>query len=122
MSYLLRPAKLRGNTQPTFSRFYVYERAEAQGSEWLKVGPDSFGKTIGWLPASCTVEWKMQLTLAFTNPANRDRLMFFEERSKLEDILDAPDPVSEVAPLRRQLKEKTKLKACWRKSQSFLST
>lgn len=95
-----------GNTQPTFSRFYVYERAQAQGSEWLKVGPDSFGKTIGWLPANCTVEWKMQLTLAFTNPANRDRLMFFEERSKLEDIIDAPDPVSEVAPLRRQLKEK----------------
>lgn len=94
-----------GEVQQTFSRFYVYERSEAQGTEWLKVGPDSFGNTIGWLPAACTVDWKMQLTLAFTNPANRDRLMFFEERSTLEDILDAPDPVSEVIPLRSQLKK-----------------
>lgn len=49
--------------QPPFSRFYVYERANAANAEWLKVGPDSFGKTVGWLPASCTVDWKMQLTL-----------------------------------------------------------
>ncbi|MGO4999939.1 vWA domain-containing protein [Oceanisphaera sp. W20_SRM_FM3] len=97
--------KASGKVQPTFSRFYVYERSEAAGSEWLKVGPDSFGKTIGWLPASCTVDWKMQLTLAFTNPANRDRLLFFKERSTLEKILDAPDPVSQVVPLRAQLKK-----------------
>lgn len=91
--------------QPPFSRFYVYERATAANTEWLKVGPDSFGKTVGWLPASCTVDWKMQLTLAFTNPANRDRLLFFKERSTLEGILDAPDPVSHIAPLRAKLKQ-----------------
>ena len=62
-----------GAAQPTFSRFYVYERAQAANAEWLKVGPDSFGKTVGWLPAACTTDWKMQLTLAFTNPANRQR-------------------------------------------------
>lgn len=94
-----------GEVQPTFSRFYVYERSQAPDREWLKVGPDSLGNTVGWLPANCTVEWKMQLTLAFTNPANRDRLLFFKERSTLEDILDAPDPVSKVIPLRSQLKK-----------------
>ena len=51
-----------GDEQPVFSRFYVYERAQAANAEWLKVGPDSYGKTIGWLPASCTTDWKMQLT------------------------------------------------------------
>ena len=96
-----------GAAQPTFSRFYVYERAQAANAEWLKVGPDSYGKTIGWLPASCTTDWKMQLTLAFTNPANRDRLMFFKDRAMLEGILDAPDPVSKVAPLRAKLKQVT---------------
>lgn len=96
-----------GAAQPTFSRFYVYERAQAANAEWLKVGPDSYGKTIGWLPASCTTDWKMQLTLAFTNPANRDRLMFFKDRAMLEGILDAPDPVSKVAPLRAKLKQGT---------------
>ncbi|NNA05664.1 VWA domain-containing protein [Pseudomonas lundensis] len=96
-----------GAVQPTFSRFYVYERADASNAQWLKVGPDSYGKTIGWLPASCTTDWKMQLTLAFTNPANRDRLMFFKDRATLEGILDAPDPVSKVAPLRAKLKQGT---------------
>lgn len=94
-----------GIVQPTFSRFYVYERTRASGQEWLRVGPDSYGKAIGWLPAGCTVDWKMQLTLAFTNPANRDRLLFFKERSTLESILNAPDPVSLVAPLRTKLKQ-----------------
>ncbi|MGO3530748.1 vWA domain-containing protein [Pseudomonas helleri] len=96
-----------GAAQPTFSRFYVYERAQAANAEWLKVGPDSFGKTVGWLPAACTTDWKMQLTLAFTNPANRDRLMFFKDRATLEGILNAPDPVSKVAPLRAKLKQGT---------------
>lgn len=96
-----------GAAQPTFSRFYVYERASANNQEWLRIGPDTQGKSIGWLPADCTVEWKMQLTLAFTNPANRDRLLFFKERSQLEGILDAPDPVSQVAPIRAKLKNST---------------
>lgn len=94
-----------GTAQPTFSRFYVYERSTVGAQEWLRVGPDTQGKSIGWLPGDCTVEWKMQLTLAFTNPANRDRMLFFKERSQLEGILDAPDPVSRVAPLRAQLKK-----------------
>ncbi len=96
-----------GTAQPAFSRFYVYERSTVGTQEWLRVGPDTQGKSIGWLPGDCTVEWKMQLTLAFTNPANRDRLMFFKERSQLEGILDAPDPVSQVAPLRAKLKQGT---------------
>lgn len=93
------PNQDTGIEQPAFSRFYVYERQ----NDWIKVGPDSLGKTIGWLNQSCTVDWKIQLSLAFTNPANRDRLMFFKERDTLEEILDAPDPVSIVVPLRDQL-------------------
>ncbi|MDE8744496.1 VWA domain-containing protein [Pectobacterium polaris] len=94
----------KGKLQPAFSSLYVYQKADVNEKGWLKVGPDSYGKTIGWLPQSCTVDWKMQLTLAFTNPANRDRLVFFKERKSLDDILSAPDPVSLVAPLRAHLK------------------
>ena len=94
-----------GAVQPTFSRFYVYEQAKTGNDTWLKVGPDSYGKTVGWLPQACTVDWKMQLTLAFTNPANRDRLLFFKDRTTIEGILDAPDPVAKIAPLRGQLKQ-----------------
>ncbi|MEB6224962.1 vWA domain-containing protein [Pantoea anthophila] len=94
----------KGSLQPAFSSFYVYQKADINGQSWVKVGPDSYGKTIGWLPQSCTVDWKMQLTLAFTNPANRDRLVFFKDKKSLEKILNAPDPVSIVAPLRAHLK------------------
>ncbi|WP_437609534.1 vWA domain-containing protein [Erwinia sp. V71] len=94
----------KGELQPAFSSLYVYQKAEANGQSWVQVGPDSYGKTIGWLPQSCTVDWKMQLTLAFTNPANRDRLLFFKEKKSLDDIFSAPDPVSLVAPLRAKMK------------------
>lgn len=93
-----------GQIQPAFSSLYVYKKEEVKGQNWVNVGPDSYGKTIGWLPSSCTVDWKMQLTLAFTNPANRDRLLFFKEKQSLDNILSAPDPVSLVAPLRAKLK------------------
>jgi len=93
-----------GALQPAFSSFYVYQKANIKGQDWVEVGPDSYGKTLGWLPQSCTVDWKMQLTLAFTNPANRDRLVFFKDKKSLDDILSAPDPVSVVAPLRAHLK------------------
>lgn len=96
----------KGVEQAAFSRFYVYERDSSAGSEWLKVGPDSYGKTIGWLPASCVVDWKMQLTLAFTNPANRDRMLFFKDRLALENILDSQNPAAAVEPLRASLKSK----------------
>lgn len=94
----------KGALQPAFSSFYVYQKANVKGQDWVEVGPDSYGKTLGWLPQSCTVDWKMQLTLAFTNPANRDRLVFFKDKKSLDDILSAPDPVSVVAPLRAHLK------------------
>lgn len=93
-----------GQIQPAFSSLYVYKKEEVKGQNWVNVGPDSYGKTIGWLPSSCTVDWKMQLTLAFTNPANRDRLLFFKDKQSLDNILSAPDPVSLVAPLRAKLK------------------
>ncbi|WP_010628945.1 vWA domain-containing protein [Halomonas sp. KM-1] len=93
-----------GELQPTFSRFYVYQRSEDNGEVWLEVGPDSYGSISGWLPAACTVDWKMQLTLAFTNPANRGRLIFFEERDGLMTIFDDFEPSSQVAPLRAQLR------------------
>lgn len=98
----------KGKALPAFSRFYVYERKVSNSKTWLRVGPDSFGKTSGWLPDACTVEWKMQLTLAFTNPANRAPVMFFGARNKLEAIVDAPDPSSILAPMWDSLKKSGK--------------
>ncbi|OJA05823.1 vWA domain-containing protein [Halomonas sp. QHL1] len=94
-----------GDIQPAFSRFYVYQRSQENGDDWLEVGPDSYGSAIGWLPETCTVDWKMQLTLSFTNPANRERLMFFKERDGLMKIFDDFEPSGQVAPMRAQLRK-----------------
>jgi len=92
-----------GKQQPAFSRFYIYERKKAGNLEWLQVGPDSFGKTSGWLKADCTVAWNMQMTLAFTNPAGRDSLLFFNKRDTLDQILAAPDAKPILKPIRDKL-------------------
>lgn len=73
------PGGKPGAVQPTFSRFYVYAGKDEAGKSWVQVGPDSFGKTLGWLDRSCTVDWRMQMSLAFTNPAGRDRMLFFKD-------------------------------------------
>jgi hypothetical protein len=84
----------------TFSRFYVYASKQRLGKDWLEVGVDTRGLVKGWLPATRTVPWKQQLTLAFTNPgARRDPVLFFAARDKLAALLESEDPASEVRPL-----------------------
>lgn len=100
------PEGKAGAVQPTFSRFYVYASRNAGGKDWVQIGPDSFGKTLGWLDRSCAVDWKMQMSLAFTNPAGRDRTLFFKDRPALDAVLNAIDPVEKIAPTRLQLKTK----------------
>lgn len=92
-----------GNPQPAFSRFYVYERKKAGNLEWLNVGPDSYGNASGWLKSDCTVEWKQQMALAFTNPAGRDRLLFFRQKDTLTQLLAAPDAAPILKPIREKL-------------------
>lgn len=95
-----------GQPIPTFSRYYVYARESFQGNNWLKVGPDTQGKTVGWLLESCAVPWNMQMTLTFTNPAGtgRDSLLFFKDRASLEKVIDSSQKANDVAEIRNDLK------------------
>lgn len=88
-----------GKEQPAFSRFYVYQREKQGQDEWLQVGPDSFGHVSGWMKAACTVDWKVQLTLAFTNPAGRHPMLFFKEKSDVESLLNNPKPAAALEPM-----------------------
>ncbi|QHM71895.1 vWA domain-containing protein [Mixta intestinalis] len=92
-----------GKEQPAFSRFYVYQRHMQGQEEWLQVGPDSFGHLSGWLKSSCTVDWKMQLTLAFTNPAGRHPMLFFRDKNDVETLLNNPDPAAALDPILKDL-------------------
>ncbi|WP_240559203.1 hypothetical protein [Pectobacterium brasiliense] len=95
-----------GKEQPAFSRFYVYQRSQHGQDEWLQVGPDSLGRVSGWMKSSCTVDWKMQLTLAFTNPSGRHPMLFFRDKSDVESILNSKKPSAMLDPLLTRLKNK----------------
>ncbi|QMV63251.1 vWA domain-containing protein [Pseudomonas berkeleyensis] len=95
-----------GKAQPAFTRFYVYQREQAGNAEWLKVGPDSYGKTVGWIKGDCAVPWKMQMTLALTNPAGRDPLLFFRNKDSLEKLFAKDDPAPLLKPILANMKAK----------------
>ncbi|WP_074941588.1 vWA domain-containing protein [Ectopseudomonas composti] len=95
-----------GKAQPAFTRFYVYQREQAGNAEWLRVGPDSYGKTVGWINGDCAVPWKMQMTLALTNPAGRDPLLFFRNKDSLEQLFAKDDPAPLLKPILANMKAK----------------
>ncbi|WP_275380322.1 vWA domain-containing protein [Xenorhabdus bovienii] len=94
----------KGKVQPAFSRFYVYQRQKQGNEEWLRVGPDSYGNSRGWMKANCSVDWKMQLTLAFTNPSGRNPMLFFRDKTDVEKILNNAKPATQLQPLLNDLK------------------
>ncbi len=92
-----------GLQQAAFTRYYVYQRKQQLDQEWIEVGPDSRGTKIGWVKADVTTPWKQQLTLAFTHPAGRERVLFFKNKSDLEKILTAESPADEIASIRNKI-------------------
>ena len=95
-----------GQKIPAFSRYYVYKRENVGNKELLQVGPDSFGKTLGWLDANCAVPWNMQMTMVFTNPSDRGSLLFFKDKATLESIINDNSPAKAVEPIRAELAQK----------------
>lgn len=93
----------KGQKIPAFSRYYVYERKQSNHKEWLNVGPDPYGKTVGWIDSDCSVDWNMQMTLVFTNPVDRDPLLFFKDKNTLNSIIASDDPAKIVQPIRNKL-------------------
>lgn len=93
-----------GQSVPAFSRYYVYERKTNNNQQWLSVGPDSYGKTIGWINNACAIAWNMQMTLVFTNPVDRDSLLFFKDKASLTTLVDANQPETLLKPIREALK------------------
>jgi hypothetical protein len=98
-----KPAGTAGAVLAPMSALYVYARQMAAGTEWLEVGAGSDGKVMGWLKAEDTVPWRQTLTLAFTNPAGRERALFFRERDKLQGVLEAGDRAAQAKKLRDEV-------------------
>lgn len=70
-----------------FSVFYVYQRQD----EWLQIGHDSFGRLAGWVPADQTIVWNQALTVSFKDPQDTQRVMLFENKDSLMQLVDNND-------------------------------
>lgn len=89
----------KGTELPALSILYVYDRKTVGDAEWLEVGPNSRGEVKGWVKADATLPWKQQLTLAFTNPAGRDRALLFKDKAGVLSVLESADPGTAAKPL-----------------------
>ena len=84
-----QPGGAAGKELPPMTLLFVYGKQAAGATNYLEVGSNSEGRVIGFLPEADTIPWKHSLTLAFTNPANRERVLFFKERPGLVDMLNS---------------------------------
>lgn len=92
-----RPGETQGaRPVPGFSVFYVYARREG----WIEVGETAQGRTEGWLRDAQAIPWRHTMILAFTNPAGRDRAMFFRDEAAVREAWAAPDRAQRAARLR----------------------
>lgn len=66
-----------------FSVLYVYEK----GSDWIRVGYDSFGQTAGWVMRDQAIVWNQALTVSFKDPHDIQRVMLFNSKDDLEKLV-----------------------------------
>lgn len=88
-----------GSVQMPLYRFYVYRRQTSAGKEWLQVGIGANCRPDGWMLAEHTVPWKQQITVAFDNPAGRDRVLLFKESLDIERLVKSRQPAQQLDPL-----------------------
>ncbi len=92
-------------SQPTpgFGVFYVYDRRTAGSGAWVEIGANADGRTAGWVPAGRAIDWKQTMVVAFTNPAGRERAMFFRDADTPGRLwLDVNGGKAEADRLRQQ--------------------
>ena len=83
---------------PPFQPLYVYARE----GEWLRIGPSASAGPTGWVQAGTVVDWKQNITGAFTNSAGRNRQILFETREALETLMNDEDVLALQADLLAQ--------------------
>ncbi len=70
-----------------FSVLYVYEKRDG----WIKVGHSSFGNTAGWMQRKETIVWNQALTVSFRDPQNIQRVMMFNSKQSIQQLVDDYD-------------------------------
>lgn len=89
-------------TFPPFEVFYVFERKDLGGAEYLRVGRSLEGGAEGWIADEKAIDWKQAIVLGFNNPANRKRGLIFKSREELEATLAREDVTERLDVLREE--------------------
>jgi len=66
---------------------YVYQK----DSDWLEVGYDSFGQIAGWVKRDQAIVWNQALTVSFKDPQDIERVMLFDSKQALENLVENYD-------------------------------
>ncbi|MCG8036305.1 MAG: VWA domain-containing protein [Candidatus Thiodiazotropha taylori] len=77
-----------GSATAPFSVYYVYDRKQQQGSDWIQVGLSRHGTIEGWIPEIDTIPWNQGLTVAFRDPLGSDRVLLFNEKHALKEVIE----------------------------------
>ena len=77
---------------PPFSVYYVYQRIKGtDGQEWLQAGLGRRGNRVGWIVGRKTLQWNQGLTLTFRDPADRDRVLLYKDKTSIQQIAENYD-------------------------------
>ena len=85
---LSAPGAAAGEALPAFSVLYVYARRSQDGQSWLQVGAASDGRVQGWVAAEQAADWKQSLVLKFTERSGRAPVLFMQQASDVERLID----------------------------------
>jgi len=96
-----KAAIVHASVEP-FTIYYVYERRQVEGAEWVKVGPSASCEISGWVEGSLVSEWRQSLSLVFTERVGRKPVLFFKDLDALEKVAGSPSPADEAAKLATQ--------------------
>ena len=80
-------AAVASDEMTPFSVLYVYEKRD----DWIKVGHSSFGNTAGWMQSHETIVWNQALTVSFRDPQNTQRVMMFNSKQSIQQLVDDYD-------------------------------
>jgi serine/threonine-protein kinase PpkA len=95
------PGAAASRPVPGFTLFHVYARQGSGADAWIEVGRDAQGQTEGWMREERSVPWNQTMVLSFTNPAGRERTMFFADGQALRRIILSRDMAAAAAEARR---------------------
>jgi serine/threonine-protein kinase PpkA len=95
------PGATASTPVPGFTLFHVFARQGSGAEAWIEVGRDATGTTEGWMREERSLPWGQTMVLAFTNPAGRERTMFFAEGPALRRIILSRDMAAAGAEARR---------------------